>query len=144
MIDTTTNLHALPQHTYPDRSVAFGLALDTLCAVDVRGAASDVSFTIKDVDVGLEADLGTLTQMPKLVENAFPLHEFALSAHTVRAEEAQRLLGLVSCGVPGLQAKVVGRKSPAPIVEIERLITNAFDHLCVFFLLLLPVSLWFC
>jgi delta(3,5)-delta(2,4)-dienoyl-CoA isomerase len=39
---------------------AIGLTLDLLCAVDVRWAASDVAFSIKEVDVGLAADTGTL------------------------------------------------------------------------------------
>ena len=62
----------------------------------VRCAASGVSFSTKDVDVGLEVDLGSLSQTPKLVGNAFPMHELALSAHTFGAKEAHRLLGLVS------------------------------------------------
>ena len=110
----------------------------------VRWAASGVSFSAKDVDVGLEADLGTLSQMPELVGSAIPLHEFALSAHTFEAEEARRLLGLVSCRLPGLQAEIVGRKSPVAIVEIELFIALALDHLCVFILLRLLESLCFC
>ena len=39
---------------------AIGLTLDLLCAVDVCWAASDVTFSIKEVDVGLAADTGTL------------------------------------------------------------------------------------
>ena len=80
---TTTNLHALPQHTDPGRcalstcthirdfqnsisvptrvtqpvmaavhGVTFRLVLDKLCAVGMRWASSDVSFTITEVDVG--------------------------------------------------------------------------------------------
>jgi enoyl-CoA hydratase/carnithine racemase len=68
---------------------ACAAALDTLCTVDVRWAASDDSFSIKDVDVGLEADLGTPTWVPKLIGNASLLHELALSAHMFGAEEAK-------------------------------------------------------
>ena len=134
--DPTTNLHALSQHTDPGccalltcthihnfqnaigelartpqlviaamHGVAFRLMLDTLCAIEVRLAASDVSFSIR-VDVGLEADLGTLKRV---------------------------LLGLGSCDVPALQAVVVTRKSPVAIVEIKQFIAHALDHLCVFF-----------
>jgi enoyl-CoA hydratase/carnithine racemase len=56
--------------------VAFILALDTLtmmlCAVDVHWATSGTSFSTKEVDVGLEANLGMLMQVPKLVRNALP------------------------------------------------------------------------
>ena len=124
--------------------VAFGLALDALCAVDVRWAASDAVFSIKEVDVGLAADIGTLARVPKLVGNASLLNELALSARTFSAEEAQRSLGLVSRVVPGSRAEVVraaivefaevvARKSPVAVVGTKRFIAHALDHSCVSF-----------
>ena len=70
--------------------------------------AFDASFSNKELDVGLEANLGTPTRLPKLVENALLLHELALSARTFAVEEAQRLLGLVSRVVHGLKAEILG------------------------------------
>jgi delta(3,5)-delta(2,4)-dienoyl-CoA isomerase len=129
--------------------VAYGLALDALCAVDVRWAASDAVFSIKEVDVGLAADTGTLARVPKLVGNASLLNELALSARTFGAEEAQRSLGLVSRVVPGSRAEVVraaivefaevvARKSPVAVVGTKRFIAHALDHSCVFFSPLFP------
>jgi hypothetical protein len=46
--------------------------------------------------------------------------------------------------VPGLQVEVVARKSTVAVVVIERFVARVLDHLCVFFLLRLPVSLCFC
>ena len=123
---------------------ALGLALDMLCAVDVRWAASDAVFSIKEVDVGLAADTGTLARMPKLVANASLVRELALSARTFGAEEAQRSLGFVSRVVPGSRAEVVraaiiefaevvARKSPIAVVGTKRFITHALDHSCVVF-----------
>jgi delta(3,5)-delta(2,4)-dienoyl-CoA isomerase len=123
---------------------AFGLALDLLCAVDVRWAASDAAFSIKEVDVGLAADSGTLARMPKLAANASLLHELALSARTFSAEEALRSLGFVSRVVPGSRAEVVraaivefaevvARKSPVAVVGTKQFITHALDHSCVLF-----------
>ncbi|KAF8502688.1 ClpP/crotonase [Russula emetica] len=118
---------------------AFGLALDLLCAVDVRWAASDVAFSIKEVDVGLAADTGTLARMPKLAANASLVHELALSARTFGAEEALRSLGFVSRVVPGSRpevvraaivefAEVVARKSPVAVVGTKQFITHALNH----------------
>jgi delta(3,5)-delta(2,4)-dienoyl-CoA isomerase len=124
---------------------AFGLALDMLCAVDVRWAASDAAFSIKEVDVGLAADTGTLARMPKLAANASLVNELALSARTFSAEEALRSLGFVSRVVSGSRAEVVraaitefaevvARKSPVAVVGSKRFITHALDHSCVLFL----------
>jgi delta(3,5)-delta(2,4)-dienoyl-CoA isomerase len=124
---------------------AFGLALDLLCAVDVRWAASDAAFSIREVDVGLAADTGTLARMPKLAANASLVHELALSARTFGAEEALRSLGFVSRVVPGSRAEVVraaivefaevvARKSPVAVVGTKQFITHALNHSCVFVL----------
>ncbi|KAF8472261.1 ClpP/crotonase [Russula ochroleuca] len=119
--------------------VAFGLALDLLSVVDVRWAASDAAFSIKEVDVGLAADTGTLARVPKLVGNASLLGELALSARTFGAEEARSSLGFVSRVVQGSReevvraaivefAEVVARKSPVAVVGTKRFITHALDH----------------
>ncbi|KAH9963647.1 ClpP/crotonase [Russula dissimulans] len=116
---------------------AFGLALDALGAVDVRWAAADAAFSIKEVDVGLAADIGTLARVPKLVGNASLLHELALSGRTFGAEEAGRL-GLVSRVVPGSREEVVraalgfaegvARKSPVAVAGIKRFVAQALEH----------------
>ena len=120
--------------------VAFGLALDALGAVDVRWAAADASFSIKEVDVGMAADLGTLARVPKLVGNVSLLHELALSGRPFGADEALRL-GLISRVVPGSRADVVraaiafaelvASKSPVAVVGVKRFIAHALDHSCV-------------
>lgn len=121
--------------------LAFGLALDALSAVDVRLAAADAAFSIKEVDVGLAADIGTLARLPRLVGNASLLHELALTARVFGARDALRL-GLVSRVVPGSRDDVVGaalelareiaRKSPVAVVGVKRFISHALDHSCVF------------
>jgi Delta3,5-Delta2,4-dienoyl-CoA isomerase len=120
--------------------VTFGLALDALSAVDVRWAATDASFSIKEVDVGLAADLGTLARMPKLIGNTSLLYELALEGRTFGADEASRL-GIVSRVVDGSReevvsaaiafAKVVAGKSPVAVVGVKRFLAHALDHSCV-------------
>ncbi|KAH9970671.1 ClpP/crotonase [Russula compacta] len=120
---------------------ALGLGLNMLSAVDVRFAASDVSFSIKEVDVGLAADMGTLARLPKLCGgaggNASLLHELAFSGRAFGADEASAL-GLVSRVVRGSRAqvvrealefaRVVAAKSPVAVVGIKRFIAHAMDH----------------
>jgi Delta3,5-Delta2,4-dienoyl-CoA isomerase len=124
--------------------LSIGLAIDLLGAVDVRWAATDAAFSIREVDAGLAADLGTLARVPKLVGNMSLLHELALSGRTFGAEEAVRL-GLVSRVVEGSRgevvraavgfAEVVARKSPVAVVGVKRFVAHALDHSCVFSLL---------
>ena len=125
--------------------LAFGLALDALSAVDVRLAAADAAFSIKEVDVGIAADIGTLARLPRLVGNASLLHELALTGRVFGAHDAHRL-GLVSRVVPGSRDEVVraalelareiARKSPVAVVGVKRFLSHALDHPCVFVLFL--------
>jgi Enoyl-CoA hydratase/isomerase len=120
--------------------VNYGIALDALGAVDVRWAATDVSFCIKEVDAGLAADLGTLARVPKLIGNTSLLYELALEGRTFGAEEASRL-GLVSRVVDGSReqvvsaaiafAKVVAAKSPVAVRGVKRFLAHALEHSCV-------------
>ncbi|KAI9461067.1 ClpP/crotonase [Russula earlei] len=106
-------------------------------AVDVRWAATDAAFSIKEVDVGLAADIGTLARAPKLVANASLLNELAFSGRTFGADEA-KVLGLVSRVVPGSRDEVVraalelaagiAQKSPVAVVGVKRFIAHAREH----------------
>ncbi|KAE8381478.1 ClpP/crotonase-like domain-containing protein [Aspergillus bertholletiae] len=74
---------------------ALGLAVDIATAADIRLCASNTKFSVKEVDIGLAADIGTLTRLPKVVGNFGWVKEVALSARVFGAEEAQRV-GFVS------------------------------------------------
>jgi len=103
----------------------------------VRLAAADAAFSIKEVDVGLAADIGTLARLPRLVGNASLLHELALTGRVFGAHDARRL-GLVSRVVPGSRddvvraalelAREIARKSPVAVVGVKRFISHALDH----------------
>lgn len=117
--------------------VAFGLAIDMVSACDVRYAANDVKFSIKEVDVGLAADIGTLARLPKLTGNASLLNELALTGRIFGAEEAKEL-GMVSRITPGSRvevvqaalelAKEIASKSPVAVVGTKHLLAHARDH----------------
>lgn len=46
---------------------AIGGAVDLLCACDMRYCTEDAFFTIKETQIGMTADLGTLQRLPKLI-----------------------------------------------------------------------------
>ena len=53
-----------------------------------RYAAADAKFSIKEVDIGLAADLGTLQRLPKIVGNDSVVRELAYTARVFGADEA--------------------------------------------------------
>lgn len=46
-----------------------GGGVDMITACDIRYATADAYFQIKEVDIGLAADVGTLQRLPKVVGN---------------------------------------------------------------------------
>lgn len=72
-----------------------GLGIDISLCADVRICAKDTKFAVKEVDIGLAADIGTLTRLPKVVGNGSWVKDVCLSARQFGAEEAEKV-GFVS------------------------------------------------
>jgi delta(3,5)-delta(2,4)-dienoyl-CoA isomerase len=94
------------------------LAVDLSAACDIRLAAANSRFSVKEVDIGLAADIGTLSRLPHAVGNASWVKEVCLSAREWGAEEAGRV-GYVSHVVPGGRQEVVAKG-----LEIANLIAS--------------------
>ncbi|KAH9931297.1 ClpP/crotonase [Fomitopsis serialis] len=117
--------------------IAFGLSIDIMAACDVRYAASNTVFSIKEVDVGLAADIGTLARLPKISGNHSLLHELAYTARDFSAAEAEKL-GFVSRVVQGSRdevlsaalqtARTIAGKSPIAVLGSKHLLLHARDH----------------
>lgn len=88
--------------------VAFGLAIDIMSACDIRYATKDTRFSIKEVDAGLAADIGTLQRFPKIVGNDSLARELCYTAREFNAAEA-REIGFLSKVVDGGRQAVVGK-----------------------------------
>ena len=70
---------------------SFGLAIDLSSACDIRLATKDVKFSIKEVDIGLAADVGTLSRFPKVIGGLTSwVKEVALSGRLWGAAEAEK------------------------------------------------------
>ncbi|KAG2126438.1 Delta2-dienoyl-CoA-isomerase [Suillus cothurnatus] len=117
--------------------IVIGLGIDIISACDVRYAASDAKFSIKEVDVGLAADAGTLAYLQKITGNQSLARELAYTARAFSSDEAEKL-GLVSRVVEGgrdavvaaaLQlAKDIASKSPVAVTGTKHLLLHARDH----------------
>jgi len=112
-----------------------GGGIDLITCADMRYASSDAFFTIKEIDIGMVADVGTLQRLPKLIGQGIT-RELAYTGRIFGAEEAQRI-GLVNrvfhtrdalyAGVQQIAATIAA-KSPLSIRGTKEMITYARDH----------------
>ncbi|XP_039428374.1 delta(3,5)-Delta(2,4)-dienoyl-CoA isomerase, mitochondrial [Corvus cornix cornix] len=87
-----------------------GAGVDLISACDIRFCSQDASFQVKEVDMGLAADVGTLQRLPKIVGNQSLVNELAFTARVMRAPEA------LSCG---LVSRVLPDKATLLEVALE-------------------------
>lgn len=129
--------------------IAYGLALDLTSACDIRICTGTTRFSLKEVDIGLAADLGTLTRLPKIVGSMSWVKEIAYTCREFSGEEALRV-GFVSyceddkgkAWERALKvAGVVAEKSPVAVEGTKELVDwgvgrPVADGECVLFLIL--------
>jgi enoyl-CoA hydratase/carnithine racemase len=72
-----------------------GAGVDLICCVDVRLCSSAALFSIREVRLGLAADVGTLQRLPKIVGHGSRVRELCLTGDDFGAQEALSM-GLVS------------------------------------------------
>jgi len=65
-----------------------GGGVDLTTASDIRFCTSDAFFQIKEVDIGLAADVGTLQRLPKVIGSDSLVRELCLTARKMFADEA--------------------------------------------------------
>ncbi|KAL1367642.1 hypothetical protein AAHE18_02G066500 [Arachis hypogaea] len=94
-----------------------GGAIDIVTACDLRYCTEDTFFSVKEVDLALAADLGTLQRLPLIVGYGNAM-ELALTARRFSRSEAKQL-GLISRAFPSKDdldqagSCVAGRDFPA-------------------------------
>jgi delta(3,5)-delta(2,4)-dienoyl-CoA isomerase len=115
---------------------SLGLAIDLSVAADVRVCARDTKFAVKEVDIGLAADIGTLSRLPKVVGSFGWVKEVALTARIFGAEEALRV-GFVNRVFESKAAAVLGAlemaalmatKSPVAVQGTKEILNFSRDH----------------
>lgn len=112
-----------------------GGGIDLICCTDMRYCSADASFSIKEIDLGMTADVGTLQRLPKLISEAM-VRELAYTGRSVDAKEAlaMQLVNRVFDSAQALQEGVaniaanIAAKSPLAIRGTKEMITYARDH----------------
>eukprot|EP01043_Picozoa_sp_COSAG02_P028613 COSAG02_NODE_1743_length_11100_cov_17.677575_4_plen_200_part_00 len=60
-----------------------GAGVDMVCAADIRYCTADTTFAVKEVMLGLAADVGTLQRMPKVMGSESLVRELAFTGRCV-------------------------------------------------------------
>ena len=116
--------------------LSLGLAVDIATAADVRLCSTDTKFSVREVEIGLAADIGTLQRLQKCVGNHSWVREVCLTARFFGADEALRQ-GLVSnvyashaaCVDAGLAlASEIASKSPIAVQATKFLLEYSRDR----------------
>jgi enoyl-CoA hydratase len=112
-----------------------GGGVDLVTACDMRYCSEDAYFVIKEIDIGMTADVGTLQRLPNLIPSGL-MRELAFTGRNLEAEEA-RQSGLVNTvfadhaaleeGVLEL-ARTIAAKSPLAVAGTKEMLNYSRDH----------------
>ena len=112
-----------------------GGGIDLITCADMRYCSADAYFSIKEIDIGMVADVGTLQRLPKLIGDGMA-RELAYTGRRVDAAEAReiRLVNRVfesrealTAGVREIAASIAA-KSPLSIRGSKEMLMYARDH----------------
>ncbi len=112
-----------------------GGGVDIVTACDMRYSTKDAYFTIKEVDMGLVADIGTLQRLPKIIAPGM-VAEMAYTGRKVSGVEAKEM-GLVNNHFEDKEtmlvevfkiATVIAKKSPLVIRGTKEMIHYSRNH----------------
>jgi enoyl-CoA hydratase/carnithine racemase len=112
-----------------------GGGVDLVCACDIRVASADALFSVREIDVGMTADLGTLQRLPRLVGEGMA-RELVYTGRNVDGREAREIRLVNRCfdtpeallaGARELAA-VIAAKSPLAVRGAKEMITYAREH----------------
>ena len=114
---------------------AIGGAVDLLSACDMRYCTQDAFFTIKETQLGMTADVGTLQRLPKLIPIGI-VKELAYTGRNFGAAEAQQL-GFVNQVFDDQEslldavmkiAQQIAMNSPLAVSGTKTMINYAAEH----------------
>ena len=105
------------------------------CCADMRYATEDAYFSIREVDIGMTADVGTLQRLPKIIPDGV-VRELAYTGRNMDAEEA-REVGFVNRVFDNRDtmmrevtaiAKSIAGKSPLAVRGSKEMLLYSRDH----------------
>ncbi|MEZ5572580.1 MAG: crotonase/enoyl-CoA hydratase family protein [Halioglobus sp.] len=112
-----------------------GGGVDMTCCADMRYATEDAYFSIREIDIGMTADVGTLQRLPKIIPDGV-VRELAYTGRNMDAEEA-REVGFVNKVFDNREsmmrevttiARAIAAKSPLAVRGSKEMLLYSRDH----------------
>jgi enoyl-CoA hydratase len=112
-----------------------GGGVDIVSACDMRYCTEDAYFTIREIDMGMVADLGTLQRLPRIIPAGI-MREMAYTGRAVAGPEAEKI-HLVNMTYSTQEALLEGAhqlagqiaaKSPLSIRGTKHILNHSRDH----------------
>ncbi|KAK3714430.1 hypothetical protein LTR37_007736 [Vermiconidia calcicola] len=116
--------------------ISYGLAIDMTTCCDIRICAKDTRFSVREVEIGLAADVGTLSRLPQSGVSMSFVKDVALTARDFSAQEALQV-GFVSGVYEDKKAAkgralelatLISKKSPVAVQGTKEVINFSRDH----------------
>ncbi|KAI7848529.1 ClpP/crotonase-like domain-containing protein [Circinella umbellata] len=114
----------------------FGVGVDLVTAGDIRYGTKDSYYCVKEVDLGLAPDVGTLQRLPKIIGSASLVRELCYTARIMKSNEAlqcgfiNRIFDTKEQLIEGAMktAHEIASKSPVAVVSTKHLLNYSRDH----------------
>jgi enoyl-CoA hydratase len=114
---------------------AIGGAVDMICAADCRYCTEDAFFTIKETQIGMTADVGTLQRLPHLIPEGL-VRELAYTGRNWSAQEAlaqgfvNQVFADQTTMLEGVMkiARSIAVNSPMAVTGCKEMINYTRDH----------------
>jgi len=112
-----------------------GGAIDLICACDMRYATEESRFCIKEIDLAIVADIGTIQRLPTIIGEGLA-REYTMTAEVFSGSQAKDMK-LVNRSYPSQQemmedvrriAHTIASKSPLSIRNTKRTFVYGRDH----------------
>jgi enoyl-CoA hydratase len=116
-------------------STCIGGGVDMTCCADMRYATEDAFFSIREIDIGMTADVGTLQRLPNIIPDGV-VRELAYTGRDMGAEEA-REVGFVNRVFEDREtmlrevtaiARNIAKKSPLAVRGTKEMLLYSRDH----------------
>lgn len=117
------------------QGACMGGGVDLITACDMRYASADARFAVREIDMGMAADVGTLQRLPLIVADGIA-RELAFTGREVGGAEAARI-GLVNAvfddvaaladAVDGI-ARSIAAKSPLAVRGTKEVLNYSREH----------------
>jgi enoyl-CoA hydratase/carnithine racemase len=134
--DVVTGLERCPKPFIASvHAACVGGGIDIISACDLRYCSAEAWFSVKEIDIGMVADVGTLQRLPRLVGEGMA-RELAFSGRRVDGREAASLRLVNRCfdGPEALRdgvdemARTLAAKSPLALRGTKQVMNHAREH----------------